>query len=120
MNPARQWLSRSAFGLCLALLAFNAAAQQWPAKSVRFVIPFPAGGATDILGRIVAAEMTQAYGQTFVVDNRGGAGGNIGAAEVAKAAPDGYTILMGTPGTQSMNQFLYSKMPSTRTGISRR
>ncbi len=110
LSPMRG-LVRLVAGVMLALLAATAGAQQWPTKSVRLVVPFPAGGATDILGRIVAAEMSQAYGQSFVADNRGGAGGNIGAAEVAKSAPDGYTILMGTPGTQSMNQFLYSSMP---------
>jgi len=110
LSPMRA-LGRLAAGVMLALLAATAGAQQWPTKSVRLVVPFPAGGATDILGRIVAAEMSQAFGQSFVVDNRGGAGGNIGAAEVAKSAPDGYTIMMGTPGTQSMNQFLYSSMP---------
>ena len=110
LSPLRHWM-RVVVGVTFALLAATAGAQQWPTKSVRLVVPFPAGGATDILGRIVAAEMSQAYGQSFVVDNRGGAGGNIGAAEVAKSAPDGYTILMGTPGTQSMNQFLYSSMP---------
>jgi tripartite-type tricarboxylate transporter receptor subunit TctC len=97
--------------LALVLAAGAAHAQDWPAKPVRFVVPFPPGGTTDILARLVGQHLSESLGQTFVVDNRGGAGGNIGAAEVAKAAPDGYTIMMGTPGTQAINQFIYTKMP---------
>jgi tripartite-type tricarboxylate transporter receptor subunit TctC len=74
-------------------------------------VPFAPGGTTDLTARIVAEQLGQALKQTFVIENKAGAGGNIGAAEVAKAAPDGYTFLMGTPGTQAINQFLYSKMP---------
>jgi tripartite-type tricarboxylate transporter receptor subunit TctC len=99
--------------LFLALLVAAGAvqAQEWPAKAVRFVVPFPPGGTTDILARLVGQHLSEALGQTFVIDNRGGAGGNIGAAEVAKAAADGYTIMMGTPGTQAINQYIYTKMP---------
>ena len=102
---------RPLIGALLALAFTPASAQEWPAKPVRLIIPFAAGGATDILGRIVAAELQQSFGQPWLVDNRGGAGGNIGAAEAAKAAPDGYTFMLGTPGTQSINQFIYAKMP---------
>jgi tripartite-type tricarboxylate transporter receptor subunit TctC len=98
-----------AFG---SVLPSSALAQgAWPTKPVRLVVPFAAGGTTDILARAVAQELTKSLGQAFVVDNKPGAGGNIGADLVAKAAPDGYTILMGTVGTQSINKSLYAKMP---------
>jgi tripartite-type tricarboxylate transporter receptor subunit TctC len=86
----------------------------WPSKAVRIVVPFAAGGTTDILARAIAPELQRAFsasGQAFVVDNKPGAGGNTGAAEVAKAAPDGTTLLMGTVGTHAINPALYPKMP---------
>ena len=95
-----------------SLTARDAHAQEsWPEKPVRIVVPFAAGGTTDISARLIADQLTQALKQTFVVENKAGAGGNIGAADVARAKPDGYTFLMGTPGTQAINQFLYSSMP---------
>ena len=97
--------------LALILTAPAKAQSDWPAKPVRIVVPFVAGGTTDITARVMAEELTQVFKQTFVVDNKGGAGGNIGATEVARATPDGYTFLMGTPGTQAINQFLYPVMP---------
>ena len=96
---------------CARPCAGVAAQPAWPTKPVRIVVPFAAGGTTDLSARIVADQLTRSLGQTFVVDNKAGAGGNLGAAEVARAAPDGYTFLMGTPGTQVINQFLYAKMP---------
>lgn len=102
------------FSLALAALAAaGAAAAQpdWPARPVRIVVPFAAGGTTDLSARIIAEPLSQAFKHPFIVDNKAGAGGNVGAAEVARATPDGYTFLMGTPGTQAINQFLYSKMP---------
>ncbi|MFM7531162.1 MAG: Bug family tripartite tricarboxylate transporter substrate binding protein [Rubrivivax sp.] len=101
----------------LALLAGTACAPAafaqgaWPNRSVRIVVPFAAAGTTDILARALAPELQRAFGQPFVVDNKPGAGGNTGAAEVAKSAPDGYTLLMGTVGTHAINPSLYEKMP---------
>ena len=95
----------------LAALPLTAAAQAWPSKPVRIVVPFPPAGTTDILARALAPELQRAFGQPFVVENKPGAGGNIGAAEVAKAAPDGHTLLMGTVGTHAINPALYTKMP---------
>ena len=88
-----------------------AQAQAWPGKPVRIVVPFAAAGTTDIIARALAPELQRAFGQPFVVDNKPGAGGNSGAAEVAKSPPDGYTLLMGTVGTHAINPALYPKMP---------
>jgi tripartite-type tricarboxylate transporter receptor subunit TctC len=109
-TPSRRLLL-AAIVLATTVLALPAAAQStWPTKPVRIVVPFPAGGTTDILARAIAPELSKAFGQQFVVDNRGGAGGNVGADIVAKSAPDGYTLLMGTVGTHGINRSLYSKL----------
>jgi tripartite-type tricarboxylate transporter receptor subunit TctC len=83
----------------------------WPTKPVRIIVPFAPAGTTDILARALAPELSKTFGQSFVVDNRAGAGGNIGADAIAKSAPDGYNLLMGTVGTQAINGALYPKMP---------
>jgi tripartite-type tricarboxylate transporter receptor subunit TctC len=82
----------------------------WPTKPVKIVVPFAPGGTTDILARAMAPELSKAFGQQFVVENRAGAGGNIGADAVARSTPDGYTLLMGTVGTHGINKALYSKL----------
>ncbi len=108
----RQALGAAAATVAALALAGPAHAQgAWPTKPVRIVVPFAPGGTTDLLARAVATELSRAFGQQFVVDNRAGAGGNIGADIVAKSAPDGYTLLMGTVGTQSINKWLYTRMP---------
>ena len=105
------WTSVVVLSAGLVLSVPAAAQADWPARPVRIVVPFAAGGTTDITARLVGEQLGLVFKQPFVVDNKAGAGGNVGATEVAKAAPDGYTFLMGTPGTQAINQFLYPKMP---------
>ncbi len=83
----------------------------WPTKPVRIVVPFAPAGTTDILARALAPELGKAFGQTFIIDNKPGAGGNLGADAIAKSAPDGYNLLMGTVGTHAINAALYPKMP---------
>jgi tripartite-type tricarboxylate transporter receptor subunit TctC len=95
----------------IVTIPYAAAQGAYPTKPVRLVVPFPAAGTTDILARAVAQKLSEAWGQQVIVDNRPGAGGNIGSELVAKAAPDGYTLLMGTVGTHAINPSLYSKMP---------
>jgi len=93
------------------LIARQSWAQAWPSKPIRMIVPFAPAGTTDLLGRIAAEHLQNAWGANVVVENKSGAGGNIGAELVAKAPPDGYTLLLGTVGTAVTNQFLYKKMP---------
>jgi tripartite-type tricarboxylate transporter receptor subunit TctC len=96
-----------AYGVAPQALAQSA----WPNKPVKIIVPFAPGGTTDILARAIAPELSKAFGQTFIVENRAGAGGNVGADAVAKSAPDGYTLLMGTVGTHGINKALYPSLP---------
>jgi tripartite-type tricarboxylate transporter receptor subunit TctC len=116
MDMNRTWHRIEIALLALAVLgaaplAHAQAVPAYPTKSIRLVVPFPAGGATDILARAVAQKLTDAWGQAVVVDNRPGAAGNIGSELVARSAPDGYTLEMGTVGTHAINPSLYAKMP---------
>ena len=105
----RRQILAAALGTPLAPFAFAQGA--WPNRPVRIIVPFPPGGTTDILARALAPELTRAFGQSFVIENRAGAGGNIGAEMVAKSPNDGYTLLMGTVGTHGINRALYDKLP---------
>lgn len=96
--------------MVFALFNACAAAQPYPAKSIRIIVPWPAGGTTDILARIVGQQLNANLGQPVVVDNRGGASGNIGSEVAVRAPADGYTLLFGSMSTHTMNQFLYAKM----------
>jgi tripartite-type tricarboxylate transporter receptor subunit TctC len=98
---------KRAIVLLLGLLsAWGASAQEWPAKPVRFIVPYPPGGGTDVIARIVQPRLAEALGQSIVIENRGGAGGALGTAEAAKAAPDGYTFLF-TLSSHTINPLLY-------------
>lgn len=100
--------------LIVALFAVSHAtadAETYPSKPIKIVVPFPPGGTTDVLARAIGQEFTKSWGQQVIVDNKPGAGGNIGSDAVAKSAPDGYTLLMGTVGTHGINVSLYKKMP---------
>ena len=108
----RIFLPRPARALA-AVLAFAplvAAAQGFPSKPVRFIVPFPPGGATDISARIVGQKLSEMWGQTVVIENRGGAGGNVGAAEAAKAVPDGYTLFFPSGSVMTANEHIYPNM----------
>ena len=95
----------------LAWIAGPASAQTWPSRTITMIVPFPPGGSTDVIGRVVAEGLRQVLGQPVVVDNRAGAGGTLGTAVIVKAAPDGYTIGMGTASTLAINQAAYKSLP---------
>lgn len=86
-------------------------AQSFPTKPIRFIVPFPAGGGADLWARVIGQKLTETWGQNVIVDNRSGASGIIGTELVSKAAPDGYTLLMGTTGTHATNPVVFSKLP---------
>ena len=102
---------RRLIALALATAICGAAhAQSWPQKPVRFIVPFPPGGATDISARLLGQKLGDMWGQTVVIENRGGAGGGVGAVEAAKAAPDGYTLFFPSGSVVTANQHIYAKM----------
>src|SRR4249919_1589631 len=110
---ARRVLS-SVLTMLIGVMAVSAMAQAqdaFPSRTVRIVIPYPAGGGTDTIGRLVADQLSRKWGQPVVVENVGGAAGNVGAAQVFRAAPDGYTMMIASPGPIATNSFLYKDMP---------
>ncbi len=108
-RSGRRWVATAVAAMLLAA-AGGVAAQNYPIKPLRFVIPYPAGGPLDIMGRVIGQKLQDAWGQPVIVDNRAGAGGNIGADMVAKSPPDGYTLLMGAVATHAINPTLYSRI----------
>ncbi len=103
--------SAGALGAIASLAAGTAAAADWPSRPITLVVPFPAGGSSDAMGRLVAQRLGERLGQQVIVDNRAGAGGNLGTDLVVRAAPDGYTLAMSTSGPLANNRFLYRNMP---------
>lgn len=100
----------SVCGLAAAAFVSPALAQAWPARTITIIVPFPAGGTTDVTARLIAGELTKTLGQQVIVENRAGANGNIGSSQVAKAAPDGYTLLMSGVGSNAVNHGIYKSM----------
>jgi tripartite-type tricarboxylate transporter receptor subunit TctC len=107
----RRTLARAAGAIAALTAATLVSAQSYPTRPIKMIVPFPPAGSTDISARAVAGKLGERLGQPVVIENKPGAGGNIGTDVVAKAAPDGYTIVVGTVGTHAINQSLYSKMP---------
>ena len=110
-STRRLALATLATAAAAALLPLAANAQAYPSKPITIIVPFSAGGTTDILARVVGQALTAELGQSVILDNRAGAGGNIGGQAAARAPADGYTLFMGTVGTHAINQSLYKKMP---------
>lgn len=109
--PTRRAAAAAAAAVALTVAAGGALAQSWPTRPVRLVVPFPPGGSTDVVARLIGEKIAQSLGQPVLVDNRAGAGGTAGSDVVAKAAPDGYTVLMGTSSTHAIAPGLYPKLP---------
>lgn len=109
-DPAKR-IARVALAVILTAFSSVALAQAWPAKPVTIIVPFPAGGSTDVVGRLLSKELAKMWGQSVVVDNRVGAGGNIGAVAVAKSPPDGYTLLLASGSIMTVNPHIYAKLP---------
>src|SRR5688500_249613 len=97
--------------VALLLVAGTAPAQEYPTKPIRVIVPLAPGGGTDIAARVTGQKLTERWGQQVIVENRPGAGGNIGAELVTRASPDGYTLLVTSPGPIVVNPWLFSKLP---------
>ncbi|MFC4277003.1 tripartite tricarboxylate transporter substrate binding protein [Achromobacter aloeverae] len=111
LTPARRLLARCAVAVAAATAAWSAhAADSWPSKPIQLIVPFAPGGTTDVLARLVAEGLTQRLHQSVIVENKPGAGANIGASMVAHAAPDGYTLLLATPGPLAINANIYKQL----------
>ena len=110
MNRIVQFLAR-ALVAALVAVPIAATAQSYPTKPVKFIVPFPPGGATDISARLLGQRLSEMWGQTVVIENRGGAGGSVGAAEAARAAPDGYTLFFPSGSVLTANQHIYRNLP---------
>ena len=111
MNVFRRHTLACSLALGLTAVAGTAWAQAYPTKPIRVIVPFPAGGGTDIIAREVTHKLSSTLGWTIVVENKAGSGGNIGVDAAAKAAPDGYTLALGQTSNLAINPTLYSKMP---------
>jgi tripartite-type tricarboxylate transporter receptor subunit TctC len=112
MMRRREFLTRTAAFAAAGGMAVRARAEEeWPQRQVTIVVPFSAGGSADLIGRLLGQHLQAKFGVPFVIENRGGAGGSIGTAVVAKAPPDGYTLLIGTVSTHAINPSLYAKLP---------
>ena len=111
MTSLKRMLSGAVLGVVLSFSAIAGAHAAYPERTVTLIVPWAAGGSTDILARLLSEQLTKSMGQTFVVENRSGASGNIGSAYVARAKPDGYTLLVGSMSTHTMNQSLFADMP---------
>src|SRR6059058_3451830 len=101
----------SIVGAALLVICSSALGQAWPAKPIKYIVPFAPGGTTDILGRMVASGLAPVLGQPVVVENKPGQAGSLGSAELARAAPDGYTLGGGTISSHAINASLYPKLP---------
>jgi hypothetical protein len=106
----RRRLIRCASAIAGQGLVAAAFAQNWPGRAIVIIVPFPAGGSADLSARLLAEKLKAVFGQTVVIENKPGAGGNLAAAEAARAEPDGYTLFIGTNGTQTINQSLYRQL----------
>ncbi len=104
-------LLKPVFATALAVMAGTVFAQSYPSKTIRYIVPWPPGGGADVLSRILGPKLAEGLGQQVVIDNRGGAAGNIGAELAAKSPPDGYTIVFAYAGTHAINPGIYSKLP---------